>query len=120
MLQGPQQENYINCSDLNTLVSYAHARRIAMLVLTNYNRKVKDLVFSHLDSKKILKNKLILIDPAFVLRLLLEIYRKSKTKKMLKLQMIFKDISQFNGVPIMKFSHFRELMEKNYSFLPKS
>jgi len=81
-----------------------------MLILDKYNRRVKDLIFSHLNSKKILKNNIQLIKPAYVLRVLLEVYRKSKLKKIAKLKDAFENIFSFNKLLIMKFSHFRALI----------
>ena len=52
------------------------------------------LIINHLNTKKVLKNKKVLVKNSYVLKLLLEVYRKHKYKKTLQLKYIFDEFIQ--------------------------
>lgn len=74
-------------------------------------------MLGHISQKKVLKNRVVLIKSNYVLRLLLEVYRKYKQNSMLKLKIVFDETSRLSKTLLIKFVHFREILSKNFPFL---
>ena len=59
------------------------------------DKNTKIILFNHLNDKKVLKNKKLLIKSNYVLRILLELYRKGKRERLSKLQGVFEQTGKF-------------------------
>ena len=71
------------------------------------DNRTKSMVFSHLNNKKEMKNKIVLIKSNYVLRLLLEVYRKVKKDKIAKLKVIFDQVCRYSKTNFAKFPQFK-------------
>lgn len=54
-----------------------------------------------------MKKKVLLIKGNYVLRLLLEVYRKNRKDKIVKLRSIFEQTCRFTKTDYIKFIHFK-------------
>ena len=78
MMEGPELQKYISCSDSYTFLQYNHVHRCLTHILSSYNKATKEIILSNINNKKIKKNNVLLIKAGYVLRILLEVYRKDK------------------------------------------
>lgn len=68
---GPELDNYINCNDTYNFVSYTRVLLILQHLLADLDQNCKIIIFNHINNKKVMKNKKLLIKGNYVLRLLL-------------------------------------------------
>ena len=69
-----------------------------LIILEKYDRKIRDTVFSNIDSKKVKKNSMGLVKPAYICRLLMELYKKVKVQKKERLREIFFNVYRYNRI----------------------
>jgi hypothetical protein len=68
---GPELDNYINCSDTYNFVSFPRVLWILQHLLADLDRNCKIIIVNHINNKKFMKDKKLLIKGIYVLRLLL-------------------------------------------------
>jgi hypothetical protein len=78
--------------DSYNFLSYEYVRHCLTFILDNYDKATKDLIMSNIYTKKISKKGKMLIKPGYVLRLLLEVYRKEKMARIHKLHILFDNV----------------------------
>lgn len=103
--------------DSYNFLSYEYVRHCLTFILDNYDKATKDLIMSNIYTKKISKKGKMLIKPGYVLRLLLEVYRKEKMARIHKLHILFDNVIQISKKPIIKFSYFQDILSKNFRSL---
>lgn len=52
LFDGPELDNYINCSDTYNFVPYSRTIKVTQEILDNLDTKTKSMIFSHLNFKK--------------------------------------------------------------------
>lgn len=116
-MNGPELKNYINCSDSYNFMRYDHVQRCLTHILEPYDKSTKEIIITNLSSKKVTKNNINFIKSGYVLRLLLEVYRKDKRDKISKLSILFSNVNEVSNSNVIRFTYFCEILLKNFSFL---
>lgn len=115
--KGPQLEE--NGATFNYIhyVKNEHALILVDLIMSSYDEPTKLFLKKKLSEKAKLKNNHLLIDSAFVLRLLLEYYRLERKQKLRIIKNLFillpNELKIKRKIAINSFKAFKMLIEKN-------
>jgi len=93
---------------------------VVIKITENFGRSIQNFICYHLNERRILKANSEFIRLYYLLKLLLLVYRKIRSKKLVELKELFDNILQVTKKDRINFMQFHELIRKNFEFLTRT